>query len=89
LDTSTLEKIMRSEEFRQLRMAAGWSVRGAANELGVTPSTIQRWEAGATIPSEAADQVRAAAADHKRLASAHGLRHNPASLQHQSSDSTT
>lgn len=49
---------MRGPEFRALRLRYRWSVRGAARTLGVTPSTIQRWEQGATIPSEIADRLR-------------------------------
>src|SRR5207248_11149936 len=30
----------------------------AAKQLGVTPSSIQRWEAGASIPSEVAERMR-------------------------------
>jgi transcriptional regulator with XRE-family HTH domain len=50
-------------EFREARHDCGLSVRGAASRLGVSASTIQRWEGGAAvIPSDAADRIRLAAA---------------------------
>jgi transcriptional regulator with XRE-family HTH domain len=49
---------MTGEEFRAHRVQAQLSVRSAATNLGVAPSTIQRWEGGAPIPSEAADKMR-------------------------------
>src|SRR5262245_21990849 len=52
---------MNGDQFKAARQAAGWSIRGAAAQLGTTPATIQRWEAGASrIPSDVADRVRTA-----------------------------
>jgi transcriptional regulator with XRE-family HTH domain len=53
---------MNGDEFRALRAAAGLSVRGAAKRLGVSPSTIQRWQMGqVVIPSDCADRMRQSA----------------------------
>lgn len=37
---------------RTLRVRQGWAVEQLAQELGVTRSTVSRWERGQTIPSE-------------------------------------
>ncbi len=55
---STLRKILSAkqelptpEERRRLREVAGLSVRAFANALGVSPSTVARWETGEREPS--------------------------------------
>ncbi len=55
---STLEKILDArqalpgpEERRCLREEAGLSVRTFANALGVSPSTVARWETGEREPT--------------------------------------
>jgi len=55
---STLRKILSAkqelpipEERRRLREEAGLSVRAFANALGVSPSTVARWETGEREPS--------------------------------------
>lgn len=54
---------MTGTEFRRARTAAGLSHRKAAETLGVSLSTIQRWEADdAPIPSAAAEQIASLAA---------------------------
>jgi transcriptional regulator with XRE-family HTH domain len=57
---------MTGQEFRDARLRAGLQIEQCATYLGVAKSTIQRWEAGeSSIPSEAADAMRAMAAhDH-------------------------
>lgn len=56
---------MTGQQFREARVAAGLSVRRAAAELGVAPSTIHRWQMGEmTIPSETAERITALAAGH-------------------------
>src|SRR6266540_996748 len=64
---------MNAEEFRALRAAAGFSVRRAAGWLGVAPSSIQRWEGGATNPSDVADRIRGLVALSETLATAQVL----------------
>ncbi len=44
---------------KQLREGRGWTQLKLANELGVTPSTIYKWETGRTEPKVA--QLRAVA----------------------------
>ena len=55
---STLRKILSAkqelptpEARRRLREEAGLSVRAFANALGVSPSTVARWETGEREPS--------------------------------------
>ena len=55
---STLRKILTArqelptpEERRRLREEAGLSVRTFANALGVSPSTVARWETGEREPN--------------------------------------
>ena len=49
---------MTAPEFRALRIRAGLSIRDAALELEVWPTTITRWEGGARgIQSWAADEL--------------------------------
>jgi DNA-binding transcriptional regulator YiaG len=55
---STLRKILSAkqelptpEERRRLREEAGFSVRAFANALGVSPSTVARWETGEREPN--------------------------------------
>lgn len=55
---STLRKILTARqalpkpaERRRLREDAGLSVRALANALGVSPSTVARWETGEREPS--------------------------------------
>ncbi len=55
---STLRKILSAkqelpepEERRRLREEAGLSVRAFANALGVSPSTVARWETGEREPN--------------------------------------
>lgn len=52
---------MNGSEFRELRLRAGWSIRVAADRVGVAPGTIVRWEAlDSVVSSDAADRVRLA-----------------------------
>jgi transcriptional regulator with XRE-family HTH domain len=44
---------------KQLREGRGWTQLKLANELGITPSTIYKWEAGRNEPG--AMQLRAVA----------------------------
>jgi len=48
-----------ADEFRAARHAAGLSVRKAAEYLGVSPSTIQRWEAAGAVDDTAVSKLRA------------------------------
>ena len=55
---STLRKILSAKqelptpkERRRLREEAGLSVRAFANALGVSPSTVARWETGEREPN--------------------------------------
>lgn len=48
---------MTRQEIRDLRDRLGWSRERLAQELGVSASTIVRWEAGATRPSNLATQA--------------------------------
>lgn len=74
---------MDSQQFRTLRVAAGLSVRAAARRLSVAPSTVQRWEDGARIPSEAATKIRELAGDlNDELAAAKALGRLSAVLAH-------
>jgi len=47
---------MTGAEFREARIAAGLSVRGAATSMGVSAGTIQRWEHADAIPNTAEAQ---------------------------------
>ena len=48
---------MTPQEIRALRDRLGWSRERMAHELGVSASTIVRWEAGTTRPSNLAVQA--------------------------------
>lgn len=55
---STLLRLIRArralpepEERRQVRESAGLSLRAFANAIGVSPSTVARWESGEREPS--------------------------------------
>jgi DNA-binding transcriptional regulator YiaG len=45
-----VRKLVRSGQVRSIRMAAGLSQVEVAELLGVTPSAVCRWEAGARMP---------------------------------------
>ena len=50
---------MRGGEFREARLRAGLSIRYTAQQVGVSPSTVVRWEAtDADVTSTAADWIR-------------------------------
>ena len=46
-DTGALEKIKR---LKILRLTLGWSEETCAHQLGVTYSTLNRWERGESLP---------------------------------------
>ncbi|MGD9884597.1 MAG: helix-turn-helix domain-containing protein [Hyphomicrobiaceae bacterium] len=60
---NTRHSAMTSERFRELRTALGWSMEYTAHMLGVSYSTVSRWEAGRqSIPRSAATVISAFAA---------------------------
>ena len=48
---------MFKEEIKQIRKQLGWSQERLARELGLSFSTINRWERGESKPSAAAQQL--------------------------------
>ncbi|MFC2036129.1 multiprotein-bridging factor 1 family protein [Chloroflexota bacterium] len=40
-----------SDKIRQCRSSKGWTQEKLARNIGVSLNTVQRWEAGKTIPS--------------------------------------
>lgn len=48
---------MSKEEIKQIRKQLGWSQERLARELGLSFSTISRWERGETKPSPAAERL--------------------------------
>jgi DNA-binding transcriptional regulator YiaG len=49
--------MMTPEQIRELRHRLGWTREHMAHELGVSASTIVRWELGATTPIRLAQQA--------------------------------
>jgi putative transcriptional regulator len=54
---SVPSKTMTPEKIRELRHRLGWTREHMAHELGVSTSTIVRWEIGATTPIRLAQQA--------------------------------
>ncbi|MCZ7625667.1 MAG: helix-turn-helix domain-containing protein [Candidatus Methylomirabilis sp.] len=48
---------MSKEEIKQIRKQLGWSQERLAQELGLSFSTISRWERGESKPSPAAERL--------------------------------
>lgn len=48
---------MSKEEIKQIRKQLGWSQERLARELGLSFSTISRWERGESHPSPAAQRL--------------------------------
>jgi transcriptional regulator with XRE-family HTH domain len=48
---------MSKEEIKQIRKQLGWSQERLARELGLSFSTISRWERGESKPSPAAERL--------------------------------
>lgn len=60
----TTRSAMTGQEFRERRVAAGLSVRKAAEALGVAPATIQRWQLDTSpVPPQAEARIRALAGE--------------------------
>jgi len=53
---------MKAEEIRRLRLSLGWPQETLARELGVSFSTVNRWENGKAVPSPMAKKAIAALA---------------------------
>jgi transcriptional regulator with XRE-family HTH domain len=52
-DIATVRRLLRTGEARQIRLAAGLSLRDLARDprlAGVAPSTLARWEASDRVP---------------------------------------
>lgn len=47
---------MTSEEIKQLRLSLNLTQEDFAAKLGVTLSTVSRWESGLSVPSPLADE---------------------------------
>ena len=62
-----------SEEIRFLRKYLGWSGRGFAAHMGVTPETASRWENGSAIMSASAERLLRLAALSREPASDYSL----------------
>ena len=50
MDTSSLDVKGRIEQLRAIRKHLGWSEEFCAYQLGVTYSTLSRWERGEALP---------------------------------------
>ena len=50
MDTSSVDVKGRIEQLRAIRRHLGWSEEFCAYQLGVTYSTLNRWERGASLP---------------------------------------
>ncbi|MBI5885152.1 MAG: helix-turn-helix domain-containing protein [Deltaproteobacteria bacterium] len=50
---------MKAEEIRRLRLSLGWPQETLARELGVSFSTVNRWENGKAVPSPMAKKALA------------------------------
>jgi transcriptional regulator with XRE-family HTH domain len=50
-------KVMTKQEIKQIRKWLGWSQEQLARELGLSFSTISRWERGVSSPSPAAERL--------------------------------
>ena len=70
MDTSSLDIKGRIEQIRAIRKHLGWSEEFCAYQLGVTYSTLNRWERGASLP-----RSRAVLSAVDRFIAKHGKTH--------------